>query len=142
MPLIQIFSSLFMISDLDMYDEAQDECCQVNSPSLTEELGQVTHIFSDKTGTLTSNHMEFMRCFIDGVTYGCGDTAISQVLNKQPGRPPPALRTAPRPAWATVRPCSATFVNFQEALSSPSLFDAAAQARTRSSSSRWRSTTR
>ena len=124
MPLIQIFSSLFMISDLDMYDEAQDECCLVNSPSLTEELGQVTHIFSDKTGTLTSNHMEFMRCFIDGVTYGCGDTAISQVLNKQPGRPPPALRTAPRPAWATVRPCSATFVNFQEALSSPSLFDA------------------
>lgn len=41
MPLIQIFSSLFMLSDIDMYDEEQDETCQVNAPTLLEEIGQV-----------------------------------------------------------------------------------------------------
>ena len=30
-----------MYEDMDMYDETQDERCQVNSPKLMEELGQV-----------------------------------------------------------------------------------------------------
>ena len=33
---------------------------------LLDEIGQVSHIFSDKTGTLTSNHMVFRRCVIGG----------------------------------------------------------------------------
>ena len=53
--------------------------------SLLDELGQVTHIFSDKTGTLTSNHMEFRRCIIDGTSYGVGDTAISLALRGEIG---------------------------------------------------------
>ena len=66
-----------------MYDAALDEPCQVRQMALLDELGQVSHIFSDKTGTLTSNHMEFRRCFIfhpDGQAYGCGETAISKSL--------------------------------------------------------------
>ena len=84
----------------------------------------MTHIFSDKTGTLTSNHMEFMRCFIDGVTYGCGDTAISRVLNKDADKPPVAVSDAPLPPYATLRDCSKTFVSFLEAKGAPSLFEA------------------
>jgi P-type E1-E2 ATPase len=37
---------------------------------LIEELGQVEFIFSDKTGTLTQNKMEFKKCTINNVVYG------------------------------------------------------------------------
>ena len=33
-----------------------------NSKNLHEELGQITHVFTDKTGTLTSNCMRFVGC--------------------------------------------------------------------------------
>ena len=77
-----------MQGDLDAYDHEQDEPCQVRQMALLDELGQVSHVFSDKTGTLTSNHMEFRRCYIltpngSGHEYGCGETAISRSLAEQ-----------------------------------------------------------
>lgn len=40
------------------------------SSSLTEELGQVNYVFSDKTGTLTCNIMNFKKLFSGGHSYG------------------------------------------------------------------------
>ena len=42
----------------------------VQSSNLNEELGQVEYIFSDKTGTLTCNLMEYKNLIVNGVLYG------------------------------------------------------------------------
>jgi phospholipid-transporting ATPase len=55
--------------DLDMYYEKTDTPALCRTSSLVEELGQIEYIFSDKTGTLTCNEMEFKMCSVGGVAY-------------------------------------------------------------------------
>ncbi|CAD8170934.1 unnamed protein product [Paramecium octaurelia] len=43
---------------------------RVQTSNLNEELGQIEHIFSDKTGTLTCNIMEFKQIIIGNQNYG------------------------------------------------------------------------
>ena len=40
--------------------------CVVRSSNLVQELGMVSNVFSDKTGTLTRNEMRFVKFIIDG----------------------------------------------------------------------------
>ena len=53
-----------------MYHEETDTPALARTSNLSEELGQVSYIFSDKTGTLTRNVMLFKKCSIAGVVYG------------------------------------------------------------------------
>ena len=56
-------------SDLDIYYDRTDTPAICRTSSLVEELGQIEYIFSDKTGTLTCNMMEFKQCSIGGIQY-------------------------------------------------------------------------
>uniref|UniRef100_A0A6I8N6V6 Phospholipid-transporting ATPase n=1 Tax=Ornithorhynchus anatinus TaxID=9258 RepID=A0A6I8N6V6_ORNAN len=67
---MQKFLGSFFISwDKELFDEEIKEGALVNTSDLNEELGQVEFVFTDKTGTLTENSMEFIECCIDGHKY-------------------------------------------------------------------------
>ena len=63
---ISFIQGNFIMWDMDIYDTDRDLPAKVQSVNLNEELGMVTYIFSDKTGTLTQNIMEFQK-------FSCGD---------------------------------------------------------------------
>jgi P-type E1-E2 ATPase len=50
-----------MTYDVEMYDQEKDMPAKVQASNLNEELGQVSFVFSDKTGTLTKNVMTFRK---------------------------------------------------------------------------------
>lgn len=43
----------------------------------------MSHVFSDKTGTLTQNVMDFRKCSVGGVSYGRGVTAIRRAVARE-----------------------------------------------------------
>ena len=56
--------------DVKMYSKERDRFAKVSSASIIEELGQIDYIFSDKTGTLTRNVMEFKLMYVGNELYG------------------------------------------------------------------------
>ena len=81
----KFIGALFLTWDIQLYDPDTNQPAKCNSSDLNEELGQVNifltfpknsiafhfifqveYLFSDKTGTLTQNVMEFKKCSIDG----------------------------------------------------------------------------
>uniref|UniRef100_A0A3Q3W1N7 Phospholipid-transporting ATPase n=1 Tax=Mola mola TaxID=94237 RepID=A0A3Q3W1N7_MOLML len=65
----KFLGSFFITWDKDFFDPEINEGALVNTSDLNEELGQVEYVFTDKTGTLTQNNMEFIECCIDGFQY-------------------------------------------------------------------------
>ena len=57
--------------------------------TLVDEAGIISHIFSDKTGTLTQNIMQFRKCSINGTNYGRGTTEMGLARLKRLGLPLP-----------------------------------------------------
>ncbi|XP_068627807.1 probable phospholipid-transporting ATPase IA isoform X1 [Battus philenor] len=67
--IVRFFQAKFIAMDSEMYHEATDTPAMARTSNLNEELGMVRYVFSDKTGTLTCNIMEFHKCSIAEIIY-------------------------------------------------------------------------
>ncbi|PON59144.1 P-type ATPase, subfamily IV [Trema orientale] len=72
MELVRVGQAYFMIRDAQLYDESSNSRFQCRALNINEDLGQIKYIFSDKTGTLTENKMEFQCASIGGLDYSGG----------------------------------------------------------------------
>lgn len=67
--MVKIIQGYFMSVNVELYSKSKRILPKIGSVSINEELGQVTHIFTDKTGTLTKNKMVFKFCVIGNNAY-------------------------------------------------------------------------
>ena len=58
--MINVGQSYLISQDIFLYDKCVDTPCIVKNSNMCQEIGCVTHIFTDKTGTLTRNEMTFL----------------------------------------------------------------------------------
>ncbi|XP_057549813.1 probable phospholipid-transporting ATPase 4 [Amaranthus tricolor] len=80
---VKFLQAIFIDQDIHMYDEESGTPAQARTSNLNEELGQVDTILSDKTGTLTCNQMDFLKCSIAGVAYGTRSSEVELAAAKQ-----------------------------------------------------------
>ena len=66
---VKLIQGAFMKADALSYSKVRKKWLNPNSISLNEECGLVNYIFSDKTGTLTCNRMQFKYCVIGDICY-------------------------------------------------------------------------
>ncbi|KAK1419813.1 hypothetical protein QVD17_29172 [Tagetes erecta] len=85
--IVKVLQTIFINNDIHMYYEEADKPAHARTSNLTEELGQIDTILSDKTGTLTCNSMEFIKCSIAGTAYGRGVTEVERAMAKRMGSP-------------------------------------------------------
>lgn len=78
--MIKLGQAYLIKHDLMMYD-AETGFSVCRNSDLIEEMGQVEFIFSDKTGTLTCNVMEFKMCQINGQVFK-DSAAFQKVLDR------------------------------------------------------------
>ncbi|EAU32628.1 hypothetical protein ATEG_07244 [Aspergillus terreus NIH2624] len=68
--IVRTIQAIFIHSDVFMYYDKLEIACIPKSWNISDDVGQIEYIFSDKTGTLTQNVMDFKKCTVNGVSYG------------------------------------------------------------------------
>ncbi|RLN42673.1 hypothetical protein C2845_PM01G13810 [Panicum miliaceum] len=100
MELVRVGQAFFMVQDRHMFDEKREAKFQCRALNINEDLGQIKYVFSDKTGTLTENRMEFRCASVHGADFSDTDDAGGghSVTDEDAAvlRPKTAVRTDPR----------------------------------------------
>ncbi|KAI0452434.1 phospholipid-translocating P-type ATPase [Xylaria acuta] len=65
---VKVFQA-YLMNDIEMYDAETDTPISINTNTILEDLGQVSYVFSDKTGTLTQNNMQFRKLTVGGTSW-------------------------------------------------------------------------
>nr|XP_019706336.1 phospholipid-transporting ATPase 1 isoform X1 [Elaeis guineensis] len=99
MELVRLGQAFFMVQDKGMFDENTNSKFQCRALNINEDLGQIKYVFSDKTGTLTQNKMEFRCASVYGMDYSGGQDAeeigLSISVNDQIWRPKMSVKPDP-----------------------------------------------
>ncbi|XP_068140555.1 phospholipid-transporting ATPase VD isoform X1 [Drosophila tropicalis] len=88
--LCKILQVYHIHNNIELYDPDTNRQTECRAMNITEELGQIQHIFSDKTGTLTENKMIFRRCVVNGADYNHPESELEKMYTK-PGAPAPPI---------------------------------------------------
>ncbi|KAL4948416.1 hypothetical protein BDW69DRAFT_92684 [Aspergillus filifer] len=83
--IVRTVQAIFIHSDVFMYYEKLGIACIPKSWNISDDVGQIEYIFSDKTGTLTQNVMDFKKCTVNGVSYGEAFTEAQVGLVRREG---------------------------------------------------------
>ncbi|KAJ3167595.1 hypothetical protein HDU88_002041 [Geranomyces variabilis] len=105
--IVKTMQAYFIYEDNAMFYPPSHRCIP-RSWGIADDLGQIEYVFSDKTGTLTRNIMEFKKFSVAGVIYGAGmvDDDDSKALKGESVLPPKAKNDGPgmKVEDATTRP--------------------------------------
>jgi phospholipid-translocating ATPase len=117
-------AQMLLLNDIDMYDEESNTPFDAKTSTINEELGQISYIFSDKTGTLTENVMRFRKLSVAGTAWihdvdlreKAGDdraTSLHEIRKPARGKGKKPLRSL-RTSMASARPSYAPMEEAEE----------------------------
>lgn len=89
--LCKILQVYHIHNNIELYDYDTLKKTECRAMNITEELGQIQHIFSDKTGTLTENKMLFRRCVVNGNDYNHPPSELEKEYSKPGSQLPPLI---------------------------------------------------